>query len=88
VLAGNAVPGPGCDEKYRILEMQAEQGVHVSPEFGSCAWGPDTLWFDRTGALWMRFPPFSRFADEIEPGFVPGPPSTYVYRGGGRVESP
>ncbi|HYR06398.1 MAG TPA: hypothetical protein VEQ60_01440 [Longimicrobium sp.] len=85
-LLANAAPGTACERNYRVLEVRPDGQVHLTPEFGSCTWETDSLWFDRSGALWVRFPPFYRASDAAEPGFAPGPPETWVYRGAGTLE--
>jgi hypothetical protein len=85
VLLGSTFGGTACERTFIVLDVRADTS-YVSKNFGSCASWPDTMWFDRAGALWMRFPSWAPFRVEIQPGFVPGPPETWVYRGEGRVE--
>ncbi|HEU4882298.1 MAG TPA: hypothetical protein VFT45_08640 [Longimicrobium sp.] len=85
VVLGSTFGGTACERTFIVLDVRADSS-YVSRNFGSCASWPDTMWFDRAGALWMRFPSWAPFRAEIQPGFVPGPPETYVYRGEGRVE--
>jgi hypothetical protein len=89
VLLGIAFGGTACERNFRVLEVRPQAEPLLTEEFGSCAWMPDTMWFDRSGALWMRFPDWAPLRVMLEEGddFVPGPPETYVYRGG-RIESP
>lgn len=86
-LIANNPGGTACDAKFRVLDLPPHGDGHLSEEFGSCTWAPDTLWFDGSGALWMRFPAWSRVVDEMDPEWVPGPPETWVYRGAGRLEA-
>ncbi|HEX6369400.1 MAG TPA: hypothetical protein VF006_10735 [Longimicrobium sp.] len=90
VLLGIAFGGIVCERSFRVLELRPGADPLLTEEFGSCALMPDTMWFDRSGALWMRFPDWASPRVTMEEGddFVPGPPETYVYRGGGRIQSP
>jgi hypothetical protein len=49
---------------------------------------PDSVWFDREGALRMRFQDYASLAVQMDTAFdyKPEPPVTYVYRGKGRLE--
>lgn len=87
VLLGSNFGGTACDRTFRVLEVTPDT-TYVTDSFGTCEWMPDSMWFDRAGALRMRFPDWAPMRVLLEEGddYVPGPPSTYVYRGRGRVE--
>ena len=78
--------GTGCPVKHRILELRYGKPVAITKEFGTCAEAPDTMWFDRTGALRMRFSEYAAYFVQLEPDYRQGPPSTWIYRRGGRLE--
>lgn len=85
VLLANAAPGTACERNYRVLELGPDSGVHLTDEFGSW-WEADSLWFDGSGALWMRFPPFDHDRQEIGPASCPARRSAGVtWRGPART---
>lgn len=86
VLLGSGFGGTACDRTFRVLEVTPDT-TYVTDSFGTCEWMPDSLWFDRTGALRMRFPDWAPMRVLLqEEDFVYGPPTTYVYRGRGRID--
>lgn len=85
-VVANNPGGTACENEFRILDVPPHGDATLSGVFGTCVFAPDTMWFDRSGALWMRFSAFSRIADEEDPEWRPGPPQTWVYRGPGRLE--
>jgi hypothetical protein len=86
VLLQVGLGGTGCPVKHRILEMRYDSVVAVTEEFGTCAEAPDTMWFDRGGALRMRFSEYAAYFVMQQPDYRQGPPSTWIYRRGGRLE--
>ena len=87
ILLGSNFGGTACDRTFRVVEVTPDT-TYVTDSFGTCEWMPDSMWFDRTGGLRMRFPDWAPMRVLLEEGddYVPGPPTTYVYRGRGRVD--
>jgi hypothetical protein len=79
-LVGENPGGNACFVRYRIVTLRAGQAPVLSDEFGSCM-PPDSTWM-RDGALRMRFPRWQHGTDTLPPG----PPATWTFRGGQRVE--
>jgi hypothetical protein len=82
VLSG----GSGCPACFRVLELTSDGSSFITEEFGTCAEWPDAVWFDAGGAMRMRFSDYARAAVRSEPGFREDPPTTWIYRTGGRLE--
>lgn len=47
--------GTGCPAQFRIVEMVSRDSAVVTEPFGTCAEAPDAVWFDRGGAMHVRF---------------------------------
>jgi hypothetical protein len=87
ILLGVGFGGTACDRTFRVLEVTPDT-TYVTDSFGTCEAMPDSMWFDRSGALRMRFPDWAPMRVLLQDeNFVYGPPTTYVYRGRGRVDT-
>lgn len=73
--------GNACSARYRIATLRAGHPPVLSDEFGTCN-APDSTWIE-DGALRMRFPRWQHGTDTLPPG----PPTTWIFRGGQRLES-
>jgi hypothetical protein len=78
--------GIACPALFRVVELMSDGSSAVTEEFGTCAEWPDAVWFDAGGTMRMRFSDFAGVAVRSEPGFREGPPTTWIYRTGGRLE--
>lgn len=78
--------GSGCPAYFRVVELLDDGRSVITEEFGTCTEWPDAVWFDAGGAMRMRFVDFPSPAVRSEPGFREDPPTTWVYRTGGRLE--
>ncbi|HYR06397.1 MAG TPA: hypothetical protein VEQ60_01435 [Longimicrobium sp.] len=78
--------GSGCPALFRVVELMSDGSSAVTDEFGTCAEWPDAVWFDAGGAMRMRFGDYALASVRSEPGFREDPPTTWIYRTGGRLE--
>ncbi|HST59872.1 MAG TPA: hypothetical protein VLK84_14305 [Longimicrobium sp.] len=85
-LIGVTQGGTGCPVMYHVVEVMSADSVFVTEPFEGCGEAPAAVWFDTTGALRMRFSAYSADFVQREPGYKPGPSTTWVYRGAGRLE--
>jgi hypothetical protein len=77
--------GIGCPVEHRIVELVDPGSVAVTEPFGSCGGEPDSVWF-QDGTLRMRFQEYVLRSPSEEADYVPGPPTTWIYHGRGRLE--
>ncbi|HEU4882297.1 MAG TPA: hypothetical protein VFT45_08635 [Longimicrobium sp.] len=77
--------GTGCPARFRVVELVRRDSVAVTEQFGTCNEAPSAVWFDRAGALWMRFDPYAPHFIRADPEYRDPPPTTWVYRTGGRL---
>jgi hypothetical protein len=78
--------GSGCPAQFRVVEMMEDGSSFITEEFGTCAEWPDAVWFGADGTMRMRFGDYAKASDRSEPGFREDPPTTWIYRTGGRLE--
>lgn len=78
--------GSGCPALFRVVEMTSDGSSVITEELGTCAEWPDAVWFDAGGAMRMRFGDYASASVRSEPGFREEPPTTWIYRTGGRLE--
>ena len=78
--------GSGCPAYFRVVELTSDGASFITEEFGTCAEWPEAVWFDAGGAMRMRFFDYAKASDRSEPGFREEPPTTWIYRTGGRLE--
>jgi hypothetical protein len=77
--------GTGCPALFRIVELVSRDSVAVTQPFGTCMEAPQAVWFTRDGALHMRFDSYAPNFVRMDPGYVEAPPTTWIYRTGGRL---
>ncbi|HEU4882295.1 MAG TPA: hypothetical protein VFT45_08625 [Longimicrobium sp.] len=78
--------GSGCPAQFRVVEMTSDGSSFITEEFGTCAEWPDAVWFGADGTMRMRFGDYASASVRSEPGFREDPPTTWIYRTGGRLE--
>jgi hypothetical protein len=86
VLLSKPLGGNGCPVLFYIVELVRVDSVAVTDEFGTCAEAPTTIVFDTDGALRMEFASYAAPSVTRDSSYVPGLPTTWIYRGGGRLE--
>jgi hypothetical protein len=80
--------GTGCEQLYRVLELQYRQPPRMTPEFGTCAAAPEVRYVHER--LTMHFegwlPPPLALRDTLPPG-TPEPLSLLVEYRDGRIDT-